>query len=119
MLQEHIEKLRRRFAVDVFGDSEICIVLRDYPIPASIWDRDKADLLVVAHPTYPNARMDMFWVDPPISLKNGNAACATSTDSQCGRTWQRFSWHVASWNPAHDNLITYLDVVNRRLGMNE
>lgn len=119
LLQEHVKALEQRgFVIEVIIEQEIYIIFKDYPIPDHIWNRGKADLLVVAHKTYPNAKMDMFWIDPPISLKNGNDAQGINCDSKCGRTWQCFSWHVKSWNPAHDNLITYLDVIDGRLKEN-
>lgn len=120
LLQEHIDQLRNDgHDIQVIDGSEICMVFKNYPIPANIWDRDKVDLLVITHPTYPNAKMDMFWVDPAISLKSGAQAKAVSPENKCGKTWQRFSWHVNTWNPAHDNVITYLNVVNDRLRRNE
>lgn len=120
LLQEHINTLRTQgYNIDIIEGQEIGIVFRDYPVPNSIWNAKMVDLLIVAHPSYPNSKMDMFWVDPTITLKNGNQPKATSSVSKCGRSWQQFSWHVNSWNPAHDNLMTYLDVVNDRLQRNE
>lgn len=119
LLTEHIEYLRSLGCnIEVKEDSEICIIFKDYQVPNNIWNCDKTDLLVVTHPTYPNAKMDMFWVDPPITLKSGAQAQAVSPETKCGRNWLRFSWHVQSWNPAHDNLITYLNVVDDRLKRN-
>lgn len=119
LLTEHIEYLRSLGCnIEVKEDSEICIIFKDYQVPSNIWNCDKTDLLVVTHPTYPNAKMDMFWVDPPIALKSGAQAQAVSPETKCGRNWLRFSWHVQSWNPAHDNLITYLNVVDDRLKRN-
>jgi hypothetical protein len=119
LLTEHIEYLRSLGCnIEVKEDSEICIIFKDYPVPSNIWNCDKTDLLVVTHPTYPNAKMDMFWVDPPIALKSGAQAQAVSPETKCGRSWLRFSWHVQNWNPAHDNLITYLNVVDDRLKRN-
>ena len=117
LLQEHIKSLEEEgHKIEVNINSEIHIVFKDYKIPSNIWNRDKTDLLVITHPTYPNAKMDMFWVDPPISLKSGKKAqAAEAIENKIGKNWQRFSWHIGSWNPAHDNLITYLDVVNDRL----
>ena len=122
LLSEHIDQLRSQgYTIDVIEQQqEIGIVFHNYLIPDSIWSRDLVDLLVIAHPSYPNPKMDMFWVDPTITLKNGTQPNAANTsESKFGRTWQRFSWHVSSWNPAHDNLITYLEVVNHRLRQNE
>jgi len=116
LLQEHIDLLiSQGYKIEIKEDQQICIIFKDFPIPSNIWNPDKVDLLVIAHYTYPNAKMDMFWVDPPIALKNGLQAQAVSPDNQCGKAWLRFSWHVATWNPNRDNLITYLQDVNDRL----
>lgn len=120
LLQEHIEDLRADgFEIEVKEVQEICIIFKNYPVPENIWDHKKTDLLVLAHPTYPNAKLDMFWVDPPLTLKSGKKANAVTSDTKCNKNWQRFSWHVQSWNPAHDNLKTYLDTINSRLSKDE
>ena len=121
LLQEHIKILEREgHKIEIHVDFEIHIIFKDYKIPAQIWDRHKTDLLVITHPTYPNAKMDMFWVNPSISLKSGKKAQAADTiEGKLGINWLRFSWHVQSWNPGKDNLITYLDVVNDRLRRDE
>lgn len=119
LLQQHIDQLSSQgYNIETNEGPEICIIFKGYKIPSNIWTLDKVDLLVVTHTTYPNAKMDMFWVDPPITLKSGAQAQAVSPDTRCGRSWLRFSWHVQSWNPAHDNLITYLNVVDDRLKRN-
>lgn len=117
LLEQHIELLRYQgHTIEVIDGGEIGIIFKDYKIPTHIWSREKVDLLITTHPTYPNAKLDMFWVDPPVTLKNnGSQPKATNMEPRCGRNWQRFSWHVNQWNPAHDNLITYLNVVDDRL----
>ena len=121
LLQEHIKILERDgHIIKIFVNSEIHIVFKDYKISDQIWNQDKTDLLVITYPTYPNAKIDMFWVNPPISLRSGKTAQAADTkENKIGTNWLRFSWHVQSWNPGKDNLITYLDVVNDRLRRDE
>lgn len=116
LLVKHVDCLRNEgYEVTIIDGPEICIIIKNYLIPDKIWSQDKVELLVIAHPSYPNAKMDMFWVNPIITLKNKNPPQSTGLTSKCERNWQQFSWHVNSWNPATDNLITYLDVVNDRL----
>lgn len=120
LLAQHIELLRTKGCEIIVSEGqEICIEFKNYPIPKNIWNYDVISLLVITHPTYPNAKMDMFWVEPTLLLKNGAQPKATSPEQKCTKNWQRFSWHVNSWNPAHDNLITYLDVVKDRLSKAE
>ena len=119
-LQAHVDALRKEGrTVETIPGDEIGVIIKAYPVPTAIWNQSSADLLIKAHPTYPNARIDMFWLDPPISLRRGVPANAATMETQFGRQWQRFSWHVASWDPARDNLLTYLTVVDDRLGRNE
>ena len=121
LLNDHIQQLREQgHTVEVIETSEeIGIVFRHYSIPDSIWNRETVNLLVITHPSYPSVKMDMFWVDPVITRKDGGTINGGTNISKLGKAWQQFSWHVGSWNPAHDNLITYLDVVNERLRRNE
>ena len=126
LLAEDINKLKRvGYDIEIIDESEITnepkigIIVKSFPIPKNIWNNDKVDLLVVAFPSYPNSKMDMFWVTPDISLINGSIPKATSAETKFEKPWQRFSWHVNSWNPAHDNLITYLDVVRDRFNRSE
>lgn len=120
LLRQHIDHLQSQgYDIETKEGSEICIIIKDYPVPTKIWDHDKVDLLIVTHPTYPNAKLDMFWVDPPLALKSGGKIKAISLETRCGRHWQRFSWHVKNWNLAHDSIITYLNVVDDRLKRNE
>ena len=122
LLFQHVEELKGQgFIVDVTESAgEICLVFKDYPLPLGMWSKDKVDLLVIATPAYPNAKMDMFWVNPGLQLRDGRAPEAgSSMEGHCGKQWQRFSWHPQAWNPATDNLITYLELVNHRLHMSQ
>ena len=119
-LQAHIDKLREEgLTIETIQGDEIGVVIKDYPLPAEIWSQPSADLLIKTHPTYPNAMIDMFWLDPPVSLRRDAPVNAATIEAQFGREWQRFSWHVGTWDPAHDNLLTYLTVVDDRLSRNE
>ena len=121
LLHKHIEMLKSQGHVieTKCENNQICIIFKNYKISSNIWNRDQVDLLVIAQPTYPNAKMDMFWVDPHLSLNSNKTIQAAQPDNQCGKTWQRFSWHVNDWKPVHDSIITYLRVVDHRLGMNQ
>lgn len=116
LLCEHTDSLRKKFPVDVVYENGFCVIIKDYPVPERVWGRSHVDLLVVAPESYPNGQMDMFWVDPPLYLEGAQAPNGTGSESKCGRMWQSFSWHVSNWNPAFDNLLTYLYVVDYRLG---
>lgn len=115
-MRQHVESLSSKYEIEVKENTEIYIIFIGYKIPSNIWNRETTDLLIITHSTYPNAKIDMFWVDPPLELKNGGKSKAANVfENKLGRSWQRFSWHLQTWNPGKDNLITYLEDVNRRL----
>ena len=97
-------------------NSRYFVVIDGYEVPAG-WDRTTVDLLLIVPELYPNAKLDMFWVSPIMSLMNGALPQAADTrETYVGRTWQRFSWHPEQWRPGKDTIITYLDdVVAARL----
>lgn len=119
-LEEDLSKLRARkhdvsAERDPPTDSRIYIVFENYPLPEG-WNRKTTRLLVISDVSYPNSKLDMFWVDPDLRLCDGRQPQAgENIETHLNERWQRFSWHVKKWNPAVDNLITYLDTVNVRL----
>ena len=92
-----------------------CVVFSEYPLPRG-YTRAASNLLLMMPPSYPNGKPDMFWVEPEIVLAGGTVPrSADSVETHLGRQWRRFSWHLTSWNPAVDDLRTYLEFVNSRL----
>lgn len=99
--------------------SKIYIIFKDYPLPAGLYNMEKTDLLVFTTPHYPNANLDMFWVDQGLLLKNGGVPKSAETiEPHAGRTWRRFSYHPYNnkpWNPAEDSVISFMSYVQQRL----
>jgi hypothetical protein len=94
------------------------ITLPDYPLPSG-WSRPQTTITFVAPVGYPLAKPDCFWASPDLRLENGAMPQATNLQPVTGRSgppqlW--FSWHVGQWNPNRDTLLTYLRVIERRLG---
>jgi hypothetical protein len=79
--------------------------------------------VVTAHfltpPGYPAAQPDCFWLTPgPVRLTNGNLPQSSNDSNQMPEvgpmgTW--FSWHLQTWNPNSDSLVTYFNVIMQRL----
>ena len=93
------------------------LVLTDYELPAG-FDTARVDLLLRLAVDFPDVKPDMFWVSPRIRLANGSMAPAsTSMESHLGRTWQRFSRHLAAdqWRPGVDDLRTWLAMIDQML----
>ncbi len=95
--------------------NQIFVIFEKYPLPPG-WNKRETKLLLITDISYPNSRMDMFWVDPDLRL-NGDRIPQSGNviETYLGQKWQRFSWHVQKWNPAIDSLITYLGTVDARL----
>lgn len=101
------------------GEGWANIVFRDYPLPAGL-SKSFTDLLLRFPISYPNGRPDMFWTDVDLALKDGQCPKSADTvETAVGRQWRRFSWHPQVWNPATDDLRTYLEFVNTRLARTE
>ena len=99
----------------VDSDGMACVLFHGYPLPRG-YNKTSTELLLRLPPSYPNGKPDMFWVEPDVLLANGSAPLSgDSMETYMGRQWRRFSWHLASWNPARDDLRTYVEFVNRRL----
>ena len=94
----------------------LCLVISGYRLPTG-YSATETDLLVRLPPGWPDSKPDMFWVNPPIAYANGTSpATAASNGTYVGRTWQRFSRHLANgqWRPG-DNLETWLTVIRKLL----
>ncbi len=96
-------------------NNQILVVIEKYPVPPG-WNNSETTLLLVTDIGYPNSKMDMFWTDLGLKL-NGDRIPQAGDVVQpfMGKQWRRFSWHVQKWNPAVDNIITYLGTVDARL----
>ena len=114
-LSKEIEKLRAQgYEVEVYENSGLIIlVLKNYPLPRG-YNKETSNLLLKVPLSYPNGKLDMFWTDPDLRLLESNGQAATTTENILGKQWLRFSWHPQKWNPGADNLLTFLEFVNRR-----
>lgn len=92
------------------------VVLENLPTPPGLGP-DQVDLLLRLPFGFPDAAPDMFWVAPHVTTISGAQVPGTElTEPYVGRTWQRWSRHIAQqWRPGIDNLETYLGYVRRCL----
>lgn len=96
--------------------NQIFVVFEKYPLPPG-WSKQETRLLIITDISYPNSKLDMFWVDEDVRLADGGRIpqAGGTFETYVNKRWHRFSWHVQKWNPAVDNLITYLGTVDARL----
>lgn len=91
------------------------IKISDYPLPPG-YSHASTTLLLKFPLSYPNGRPELFWTDRDVTLADGGIpASADVFETYLGQEWRRFSWHPQTWNPARDNLRTYLEFVETRL----
>jgi hypothetical protein len=98
------------------GDGSNVITIPSLQLPVG-WNKTHTQIVFIAPVGYPLARPDCFWTDVDLRLANGAVPQNTSANpipNFPGQFWW-FSWHLASWNPNNDNLLTYLNVIKRRL----
>jgi len=95
--------------------NQIFVVFERYPIPPG-WNKSETRLLLITDIGYPNSKIDMFWTERDFMLAgNRMPQAGDAIQAFLGNQWRRFSWHVQKWNPAVDNIKTYLETVNARL----
>lgn len=94
----------------------VFLVIYEYPLPTG-YAPAHADLLLRLPQGFPDAAPDMFWFCPVVTYSNGAQPPATGDRlSYAGRTWQRWSRHLATaWRPGIDNLQTYLRLIRTDL----
>ncbi len=89
------------------------------------WSKGETKLLVLIPPGYPVTPPDNFYVDSDLRLVGGAMPGSTSAESQAGRQWLRFSYHVegGDWSPHAEpeqghNLLTFLQGIAKRFSEN-
>lgn len=104
-------------AFELIPDGDGCLLLLPgYVIDGEKYDRADTTLMVRIPAQYPNAKLDMFYADPPVKLRNGSYPDrADHFEDHVGRRWQRFSRHLPGWRAGIDGLPTLLTFVHREL----
>ncbi len=94
------------------------LVIRHYPVPAG-FTADRTQLALEIPPTYPAAQIDMFYTYPPLALASGRAIECTHIQATilgvAYNGWSRHRGHGSEWNPARDNVVTHLALVESAL----
>jgi hypothetical protein len=96
------------------------VTIRNVPIKNG-WNRQMVDVLFMAPPGYPAAKPDCFWVTPTLRLGNGalpqsaNDGTIIPGDPVPGRPLTWFSWHLQTWDPSRDKLVTFYNAIMKRL----
>ena len=94
------------------------LIVAGYAVNEETYDRAAVDLMVRIPAQYNLAGLDMYYVDPPLRLRNGGSypQAAESFESHDGRSWQRFSRHLPiPWRPGVDGLRMFFAHIHREL----
>ncbi|EME68052.1 hypothetical protein H261_20452 [Paramagnetospirillum caucaseum] len=92
-------------------------MLESFLLPGSRFDAERADILILLPPGYPDTAPDMFYLLPWVRLV-GKGAYPRAADIRFdfdGKTWQRWSRHEPQWRPGVDGIWTMLKRVERAL----
>ena len=81
------------------------------------WSRRTTPIWFAIPVGYPAAQPDCFWADASLTLASGAQPANSGAQSlpMLGTTALWFSWHLASWQPSRDRLLTYLRFILTRL----
>lgn len=118
-VQQQFELLRATMpnaSLQPLSDGSHLITIAGYELPDG-WSKTTVTVKFIAPIGFPLARPDCFWTDPDLRLRTGNPPMNTGNTALPYATTPHlwFSWHVASWNPNNDSLLTYVYVIKRRL----
>jgi hypothetical protein len=119
-LETEIQELGNAFELEVAEEPEVInLVFKSYSLSEG-FSVASTDLLLRIPKTYPESGPDMFWTDTEVKFVDGTIPKnADSVESYMGRSWRRFSWHRAPWNPTLDRLHLHLEFINERLRRKE
>lgn len=86
------------------------IILRAFGLPPARFDANRADILIMLPPGYPDVPPDMFYLLPWVRLRDGNRypKAADQSFGFKGKNWQRWSRHNNEWRPNVDGIWTML-----------
>lgn len=102
---------------EVDQNGQKALIFRDHPLPADVFDRAEADLLVLIPGGWPDTGTDMFYLFPwvKVARTGAYASCADQPYAYGDRTWQRWSRHNEAWRRGRDGIWTALRRVDAAL----
>ena len=114
------EKVKRRFAgatIEPLPSGAALVTIPDFPVPPG-WSAPTTTVRFLVPVGYPGPQPDCFWASIGLRLAYGQPPQASNEinlipETPHGGLW--FSWHVSGgWNPARDDLSTWISMITRR-----
>lgn len=102
---------------EVTADGQRGVIIRNYPLPAGVFDASHTDILILIPTGYPDAAPDMFYTLPWVKLiaRNALPRAADQPHAFAGKSWQRWSRHNPEWRAGIDGIWTMLKRVHHAL----
>lgn len=111
--EQHLNQTGVRWETCLSSEGRRWLVIYDYQLPQG-YTHQSVRLALEVPVGYPSTQIDMFYLYPAVGLTNGAAIpCVEATAVIDSNAFQRWSRHrtVKPWNPATDNVITQLALV--------
>lgn len=89
------------------------LLIRDYSLPEG-YDLDKTNLMIRIPADYPAGPLDMFYLQPAISRKDGRLIGALAEEEHFSQKWQRWSRHY-EWKPGEHCIATHFAYIKNAL----
>jgi hypothetical protein len=111
--EQRLDQLGLRWETCLNAENRRWLVIHNYQLSEG-YTPQIVRLALEVPPGYPNSQIDMFYFHPAVSLTSGVVIpCVQVTAVVDGDTFQGWSRHrtTTPWNPATDNVITQLALV--------
>jgi hypothetical protein len=78
------------------------------------WNRTHAMVRFLVPVAFPVAQLDCFFADADLRLASGAMPANSGMQLVNGDNLLWFSWHLTSWDPLRDSLMSFIRFINER-----
>jgi hypothetical protein len=115
--ETHLNRLGLRWET-IIEAGRHWLLIHDYPVPTG-YTVERTKLALEIPPNYPGAQIYGFYAYPPLALSSGRIIESTQLRGVLlgveFHGWSRNRGSAAPWNPAADNVVTQLTLVDAAL----
>ena len=113
-IAQELELVRRTFGELEHSPGGNWVIIKHLKLPPG-WNMSETELLFLIPSGFPLVPPDNFYVHNGLCLASGSEPGSSTKDqTQAGRAWRMFSWHLDDEWKSHadislgDNLVTFL-----------